>query len=164
MNTTVRSIALGAGVALVIIAAAFGWQYFSRGSVERVVEEPYVNEEYRFSFVVPRGFVVWEAENIVVIEDGSGNGVQIVITPLSENISVLTEERIKADITDLVVYQSKPVEIGGHTGLAFKSDNSAFDGASYEIWFVFESQLYQISTYKHLEPLTQTMVSTWEFF
>jgi len=59
----------------------------------------------------------------------------------------------------------QPVEIGDdYTGVAFRSDNPAFGGASREVWFVFHGNLYQISTYEHLDSLLQTMFSTWKFF
>ncbi|MDP4020722.1 MAG: hypothetical protein Q8P58_01610 [Candidatus Adlerbacteria bacterium] len=170
MSTTTRSIALGASVALVIIAAVFGWQYFLQNNTEQVVDERYSNEEYGFSFAIPRGFEVWEAENIVVVENELGDGIQIVITPIVEDILVLTEERTRADVPDLVMQDSQAVEIeADRTGLVFTSDNEAFDGASREVWFVYPGpqglpQLYQLSTYARLDQLLESIFISWEFF
>jgi len=177
MNTTTRSIALGAGVALVIIAGFFGWQYFAaQGPVDspEVAEGPYqvppmaggyTNDVYRFSFSLPQSFSVREMEGVVVIENAAGDGVQVLITPIEEDIPNLTAEIIQTDIPDLAVREPEVVEIGeGRTGLAFLSDNEAFDGASREVWFVFGGSLYQISTYERLDPLVQAIFRTWEFF
>lgn len=176
-NTIVRSIALGAGVALVIIAAVFGWQYFSartpiakQEQVASVYQVPppgeeYINESYGFSLTLPQGFVTREFENVVVIENEAGDGIQIVITPLDEDIPILTAERIHADVPDLVIREPEVVEVEeARTGLAFLSDNEAFDGASREVWFVFNMQLYQISTYAGLDPLLRSIFNSWEFF
>lgn len=166
MNTTMRSIALGAGVALVLIGGFFAYQQFFNDTY--TVPDPgerYVNNEHRFRVTMPVGFSAREVDGAVVIENGSGDGVQILMTPLGEDIQDLTEERIKADIPDLVISGSERVEVGEkHTGLAFKSDNQAFDGASREVWFVYGGMLYQISTYDRLDPLLRAMFGTWEFF
>lgn len=127
--------------------------------------ERYTNDTHRFSFAVPQGFAMREFEGTVVVENERGEGIQIVITSIDEDIPVLTKERIEADIPDLAVAEPQPVEVGeGRAGLAFKSDNEAFDGASREVWFVFDGQLYQISTYERLDPLLQAIFQTWQFF
>lgn len=179
MNTTTRSVALGAAVALVIIASVFGWQYFiahKQPTPEQTYQVPppgglYTNEQYRFSLTLPEGFEAREVGDAVVIEDGQGNGVQIVVTPINEDIFHLTKARIEADVPDLEVRESQAVELGGgRTGLTFVSDNQAFDGTSREVWFVYPEpekgtpQLYQLSTYQSLDVLLQSMFSTWEFF
>ena len=167
MNTTTRSIALGVGVALVIIAGVFGYQYFLNASAG----ERYVNEEYGFSFAVPEGFEVREVENVVVIDNEAGEGVQVVMTPIGEDIQTLTEERIKSDLPELVIRAPQTVRVGeGRSGLAFKSDNPVFDGASSEIWFVYpkcsqgvcQNYLYQIATYERLDSLLLSVVGTWD--
>lgn len=166
MNTTLRSIALGAGVALVLIGGFFAYQTFFNQDYQ--VPDPgerYTNSTYRFAVTMPVGFSARELEGAVVIENGAGDGIQVLITPLGEDIRVLTEGRIRADIPDLAISGAQSVEVGAdHTGLAFRSDNEAFDGASREVWFVFGGDLYQISTYDRLDPLLRAMFSTWEFF
>lgn len=173
-----NEIIVGAGVAAVIIAGYFGWQYFAApGAGEGTLAEAnepyqvppmageYQNDEYRFSFSLPQGFAAREMQGAVVVEDAEGNGIQIVITPIEDDIPQMTEERIRADIPDLSVREPEVVEVGdGRTGLAFLSDNEAFNGASREVWFVFDGHLYQISTYARLDPLIQAIFRTWEFF
>ena len=161
MTTTTRSVALGVGVALVIIAGVFGYQYFST----MPAGERYTNEEYGFSFAVPEGFVVREIANVIVVDNEMGEGVQVVMTPIGEDILALTEERIRADIPDFVIEEPQVVEIeGGRKGLAFASDSEAFDGASREVWFVHSHNLYQISTYERSHTLLLSILGTWDFF
>jgi hypothetical protein len=76
----------------------------------------------------------------------------------------MTAERIRADIPDMVIVDTETVEIGtDRMGLAFKSDNEAFDSASREVWFVFGGYLYQISTYERLDPVLKELFATWQF-
>ncbi len=133
--------------------------------------QPYSNEQFNFSLSMPGNF---EARQLA--EDGSGattilfestdraDGVQIIVSPFDEDLRELTAERIQQDVPDLVISDPQPVEIGeNYKGLAFKSDNEAFDGASREVWFVFRGNLYQISTYERLDTLLQKIFSTWKF-
>lgn len=136
--------------------------------------ETYTNDEYRFSVILPEGFGARSGENefggdTVVLEDDSANGVQIIISPFDEAPEgkgyVLTAERITQDLPDMTIADTQSVEVGeNNKGIAFKSDNPAFDGASREVWFVFRGNLYQISTYERLDELLKTMFGTWRFF
>ena len=49
-------------------------------------------------------------------------------------------------------------------GINFKSDNPTFDGDSREVWFVYKTNIYQISTYAHDDGLLQSELQTWTFF
>ena len=139
--------------------------------------ETYTNDTYHFSLTLPEGFearsMKQEVGETIVFENGSGDGIQIIITPFDEDLHVLTKERVQADVPGMQITDAQPVEIGDpstgsgqvyYQGLAFKSDNPAFDGASREVWFVFRGNLYQISTYERLDELLKKMFSTWKFF
>lgn len=132
--------------------------------------EPYSNSEYRFSLKMPEDFTVRQVADldgaeIILLEDANGQGIQILITPFEGDLQVLTPERIQEEIPDMQIIDSEPVEIGAnHLGLAFKSDNEFFGGASREVWFVFRGALYQVSTYERLDDLLKQIFSTWQFF
>lgn len=134
------------------------------------MEGDYRNETYKFSLTMPEGFSTAELPNddtgdAIVLQDAGGNGIQIYITPLDDDRKILTAADIRRDIPDMQVENVQEVEIGrDHRGVAFLSDNEAFGGASREVWFVFHGNLYQISTYTHLDPLLQAMFGTWKFF
>lgn len=130
----------------------------------------YTNSKYGFSLDTPEGFTVGELppeENgaqAIVIQNDAGEGIQIYVTPFSDDRRVLTEADIRADIPDMDIRSVEKIEIGpDHIGVAFLSDNEAFGGDSREVWFVFRGNLYQISTYARLDPLLQAMFSTWRF-
>jgi hypothetical protein len=164
---------------VVAIVVYIGWRPVQRGEALPPVDystalltKPYQNDTFKFSLSTPENFEVRQ-----LADDGSGattlliesadraDGVQIIVSPFDEALTVLTEERIKQDVPDMMITDSQRVEIGdSHTGLAFKSDNEAFDGASREVWFVFRGNLYQISTYERLDPLLKKIFSTWKFF
>jgi hypothetical protein len=168
---------------LVLVAALVGggaWYWHAKGGAPTQAPEapytlpeltkPYSNSDYRFSFMLPTDFTAQEMpqdENgarTFLFQNDRGEGIQIVITPFDEDIATLTKERIQQDIPDLKITDEQPVEIGqNHTGLAFKSDNEAFGGASREVWFVFRGNLYQISTYERLDSLLQAIFGTWQF-
>ena len=139
--------------------------FFGETSVlEEQSNKKYENQIHGFSFKIPEGYTVREADSTILIEDNKSNGVQILMTPIDEDIPVLTEDMIHADIPDMIISDTQTIEIGeNRTGLAFKSDNEAFDGASREVWFVWNGFLYQISTYETLDPLLKSIFATWEF-
>lgn len=130
----------------------------------------YANETYHFSLMMPDEFTASEVAgeagdgDTILLQDKAGNGIQIVVTPYEEASHTLTQEEISAAIPDMQITDAQPVEIGeGDTGLAFKSDNESFGGASREVWFVFRGNLYQISTYERLDDLLKQIFATWQF-
>src|SRR3990167_4703188 len=65
---------------------------------------------------------------------------------------------------DMVIKDAQEVSIGDkRKGLAFGSDNAAFDGDSREVWFVFGGKLYQISAYMKHDDLLKGVFETWQF-
>ena len=131
------------------------------------LDKEYRNSTYKFSLKMPEDFVAREvaSEDIhtILLENKKGEGIQILISPFVD-IRALTAEMIHKDLPDLKISDPQGVEIGnGYKGLAFKSDNPAFAGASREIWFVFYSNLYQISTYERFDDLLKGIFTTWKF-
>lgn len=130
--------------------------------------ENYHNAKHRFSFKYPSGFAVRESAvsggESLTVENSSAEGFQIYITPFDETGDI-TVERIKHDVPDLNVADPRPLLIGASSGkgLAFISDNPAWEGKSREVWFVYRGSLYQISTYARLDTLLQSVFGTWTF-
>ena len=131
----------------------------------------YKNEKFRFALDVPEGFTTSElpedenGSTTIIIQNEKGEGIQIFITPTDEGQNVLSAEQIRADIPDMKVDDVETVEIGSdYTGVAFRSDNDAFEKNSREVWFYFRGNLYQISTYARLDGLLKAMFSTWKFY
>jgi hypothetical protein len=174
---------------LFVLAAAVvagSWYFFHRGGIPAseassmpVYEVPaltkdYSNEAYKFSLKMPADFEATDipgdsndAPDTILLQDTASNGIQIVISPFDEDTGsgyTLTQERIQADVPDLTMTDVQVLEVGNsYKGLAFKSDNEAFGGASREVWFVFHGNLYQISTYERLDDLLKGIFQTWQF-
>jgi hypothetical protein len=134
----------------------------------------YANDAYGFSFSYPDGYAVQDAATddatgarTILVQDAKGSGVQILISPFDDADQTIDEARIRADIPDLAVREPQPVQVGADgsasTGLAFKSDNAAFNGDSREVWFAFRGNLYQISTYAGYDDFLKALLSTWHF-
>ncbi len=188
MNRKVSNIFLVVGVGLFI--AAMGWfiisdagkftgitglEFGSDNNTESnyvvpPMEADYQNEQFRFSLKLPQGFTATQLPHDgkgtpVVLQDAAGNGIQIYVTENVGDVRVLTERDIKSEIPDMQVTDAQEVEIGAdHKGVAFMSDNEAYNRASREVWFIFNGNLYQISTYAHLDNLLQAMFSSWQFY
>ena len=139
----------------------------------------YVSEAYRFSVSIPEDFNAQDlplgedGAHTIVLQNAKGDGIQILVTPYPSDIKTLTADDVRASIPDMKVTDEQVVNIGSdYQGVAFKTDNDAFGGASREVWFYYprftpsglEGQLYQISTYARLDSLLKQMFATWKFF
>lgn len=180
MNT--RRNVIFAAIVLLIIAGLGMWFAFvgdtrpkglaNDGSYAGApLTKEYRNETFKFSLSMPEGFSAGELPvdevggNAVVLQDSVGDGLQIYIVPAGSNERVLTEENVRAAIPDIQIRETEIIEIGReHRGLAFLSDNEAFEGDSREVWFYFRGNLYQISTYARLDTLLKAMFATWVFY
>ena len=132
----------------------------------------YTNSKYKFKATLPKGYSVREVGAVVgsdsqsdtiLFENGSGDGIQILVTPY-DDIKELTSTIIRKDIPDMTIIDEQIVEVGSnYKGLAFKSDNPAFGGDSREVWLVFRGNLYQISAYAKMDSVLKTIFATWQF-
>lgn len=174
---------IAAGAIFVIVVA--GAYFFLRGEREVVVPsqlsfgavyvgaplaDEYRNDTFKFSLSMPEGFRAQElpqdenGAHTIVLQNDKGEGIQIYITPYPEDPKSVTAGDVRSAIPDMQVTEDQVVQIGAnYQGVAFKSDNDAFEGDSREVWFVFRGNLYQISTYARLDGLLQAMFGTWKF-
>lgn len=131
--------------------------------------QTYTNKAYKFSVQMPAGFKASELANdaggkTILLQDGSGQGIQIYVTPYPEDTHTLTADDVRSSIPDMHITDAQDVPVGtSYKGVAFRSDNEAFGSDSREVWFVFRSNLYQISTYSRFDPLLKAMFGTWKF-
>ncbi len=131
---------------------------------------PYTNGTYHFSLKLPDSFTAKEIPDAqgqgtsIVIQDSAGQGIQIAISPFEEDLHHLTAERIQQDVPDMTMTDVEPIQIGSdYSGVVFHSNNDAFGGDSREVWFVYQKNLYQVSTYARLDPLLRSIFSSWRF-
>jgi hypothetical protein len=129
----------------------------------------YVNSRYGFSFEKPQGYTVGSVpeeagETILVQKNGSvQDSFQIFITELDHPVE-LTPTLIKSELPGTVV--SNPVKIdldGKGKGIMFSSNNDAFGGKSFEIWFARDTRIYQITSYVGFAQQLQAIIGTWKF-
>ncbi|MDO8594907.1 MAG: hypothetical protein Q7R93_05380 [bacterium] len=131
--------------------------------------ETYKNAKYRFSFKYPEGYTVRSIPDeatggdIVLVQDLAGKaGVQIALSPFDEPNAVLTPNRVEQE-AGITVESPQDVLIGkSGKGLAFIGHGTDF-GTSREVWFVFGTTLYQMSTYIEWDELLKNVLSTWQF-
>ncbi|MAF13679.1 MAG: hypothetical protein CMI53_02185, partial [Parcubacteria group bacterium] len=70
---------------------------------------------------------------------------------------------VKRDLPNIIMEQLQEFLIGnGISGLAFISESESF-GTSREVWFVWDGNLFQISTYIESQDLLQEILRTWRF-
>ncbi|KKU75770.1 MAG: hypothetical protein UY02_C0043G0002 [Candidatus Giovannonibacteria bacterium GW2011_GWB1_47_6b] len=171
-------------VTTIIFLAGAGAFWYFRGPAQNLEVQPpsssapipsltqtYTDSAQRFSFNYPEGFTITK---VPPVEEGGGKtilvespdkkvGIQILISPYDSDVDI-TETMIRSDIPNMRVTDPQTVNIGSsRKGLAFMSDNPAFAGASREVWFVFNTNLYQISTYAEFDELLKGLFGTWQF-
>ena len=141
----------------------------------------YSDNDYSFSFKYPQDFSVGafsDAENtktILVQNAEKTAGIQIFISAFDEDIA-LTAERIKKDVPDIAMSDVKNISIGQEqrsdlsvpalrsdlvTAVSFNSNNST--GKSREVWFVYKSDLYQMSAPIAASGILDTIITIWHF-
>ena len=121
-----------------------------------------------YYFKYPNDFTVIEfseAENtdtILVRKKDSKESFQIFINPFDEP-GPLTKERVLEDLPDLIIKNPEQrVLKNGAVALIFFSEEPSI-GTTREIWFIYNNYLYQVSTYKELDSLVASILSTWRF-
>lgn len=126
----------------------------------------YVSPEFGFSFSYPEdytaGSISEPGKNMVLVQDKNKKGVQILITPFDEPDLVLTPDRIRQDVPDLVMQEQKTVNVGGQSAQAFINPNGVL-GKTREVWFVYKGSLYQIVTTPDFDQTLAGMLLTWKF-
>ena len=131
----------------------------------------YKNSQYGFSFQKPNGYNIGEFDQengkIILVQMSKAafdtTSFQILITPFDEPEAIITKARINKEIPGLKVENAKEILVGAGKGLQFESDNPVFGGKSAEIWFVHNSNLYQLSGYKEAMPVMEQVIASWTF-
>ena len=130
----------------------------------------YENTQYGFSFNYPAGFTTSEflesdGKNALIIQNKKTNqAVQFFITPYNDNSFEVSSERIKRDIPDMPFSNSADVIVGGKAkGVAFFSENEAFNGQTAEVWFADGKLFYQATASAKDARLLEEIIKGWVF-
>ena len=130
----------------------------------------YTDTDYGFSFSYPEGYTASAfsdlegTKTILLGSEASKSGAQVFISLFDEDI-VLTVERIKEEMPELVVLEPQNISVDGATGVVFRSTN-ALDTESRELWFIYTGNLYQISiptTIQTRPELFDAIIKTWKW-
>ncbi len=133
---------------------------------KEVAKKTYEFPEYRFSFEYEDSFVITPVSldvggKIVFELLEPRKGFQITIFPFDEP-GPPTEERIKKDLPGLAVLEAKSVSVAGVETLQFKSVDESV-GGTFEVWFVYSGNFYQIQTYREFSRELQEIMKSWQF-
>lgn len=134
----------------------------------------YVHPRLGFSFEKPQDYTVGalkgdDGSETLIVQPTVGDakkGFQIFINPLAEPLE-LTPSVIKSELPGTSVNNAQAIVLDGKgKGMMFSSNNEAFGGKSFEIWFTdggAGSHLYQITSYASFATQLQQIIGTWKF-
>ena len=133
----------------------------------------YKNTEHGFSLVVPAGYKVAEygasfegsedARVVVITGEDSRSGFQIMISNYEGD--KLDLPTIQAELPEMTINKAVNATIGKEArGVAFESNNSSFDGSSFEIWFARAGKLYQASSYLDQRRFVESVFQSFSFY
>ncbi len=154
---------------LAILIAVILLFNFLAGEKNTVIEtntltQEYSSPEYSFAFKYASGTIIEEnaVEGGQAILVQGKQPFQILITLFDEEEVEITEARLKKDIPNLTIENSKPIVVGGTAkGLEFFSKESA--NKTYEVWFASNGYFYQISAPVDSADFVKSTLATWKF-
>lgn len=123
--------------------------------------EPPFNFRYPAEFdvdILPDGT---DSKALLFQNRRTGEGFQIYLTPFEEQI-ILTPDRIRQDIPDIVLNHFQEIRISGVLTLFFASQDETF-GNTYEVWFVHQGTLFQITAPADSVDLLKQILITFKF-
>jgi hypothetical protein len=123
----------------------------------------YRNIDYHFSLKYPGDIPPQEwdegghALTVAFQKNAGEEGFQIYVAPI--NGTKIAEDRFLMDEPSGVRKDETKTSVDGTEALAFH----AAMGQTYEVWFIKGGFIYEVSTYKELEPGLNEILSTWRF-
>lgn len=126
----------------------------------------YLNTDYKFSVFYPQDLQFNQRDEgkgakSMVFEDANGEkGFQIFVVPYSD--TTITTERFKQDEPSGVLREPVNFTVDGVKATAFYGHIPDL-GDTREIWFIRGGFLYEVATYKELEPWLADIMATWKF-
>ena len=129
----------------------------------------YVNTAYGFSFEKPKrmtatSFAEEMGETIVLQETQGSDNFQIFVLPWDEpDYAVMTAERIRQDIPDMVIEEPQEAVLadGTHALLFWSKEEGS--GKTREVWIIHGAYLYEVSALANMDSLLARIMGTWKF-
>lgn len=157
------------------VLADVGWRKVDQSSLNAsndqtipAIANKYSDPKYHFTFSYPDGFKVRTINTdnyyIVVVENGHDSTIGFQLAISLSPTPTLGQNELRAIAGSLAIKDPQMVTVGaGSGGIAFVSDNQSFGGNSREVWFVYDGNLYQISTYMKNDALLRAVLGSWNF-
>lgn len=168
---------------IILAGALFVYGYFFRGneaekantnpdtevpseSVNNQTDMPEVFFGSDFSFNYPSSYEFTEQDDqsggeVAFFQSDSGSAFQVFIMPFDEE-GPMTPERIKKDIPGTKVESPVEIDLGGIKALAFYGRSESVEN-TFEVWFVNNGKLYQVTGFKESEEFLRNIIKTWEW-
>ena len=134
-------------------------------------EGRYTHPGIGFSFEKPAGYSIGtvpgaDGSQTLIVQPAAGDlrrAFQISINSTDEAIE-LTPNLIKTELPGTSVNNVQAILLDGTAkGIMFASNNEAFGGKSYEIWFSTKTHIYQVTSYGEFAAELQRIIGTWKF-
>ncbi len=126
----------------------------------------YRNQQYHFSLYYPPNLAVHTYNEAggaftVALQDPTTNeGFEVYVTPYSG--TQITQARFKLDEPSGVMDDPTNVVIDGVQATMFYGYNPIM-GDTCEVWFIKGGLLYEVATFKALDPWLAQIMQTWQF-
>jgi hypothetical protein len=126
----------------------------------------YRNEQFGFFLYYPPQlqpiqYADDRPEITVAFSAGDGEpGFQVYVAPIDG--TTITNERFMRDEPSGVRKDLHNTAVAGVSAIEFQGFNANM-GQTYEVWFIRDHLLYEVLTYKELEPWLNEIMSTWRF-
>ena len=126
----------------------------------------YRNQQYHFSVYYPPNLQVHTYNEAggaftVALQDPTTNeGFEVYVTPYSG--TQITQARFKLDEPSGVIDDPTNDIVDGVPATMFFGYNSTM-GATREVWFIRNGDLYEVATYKPLDSWLAQIMETWQF-
>jgi hypothetical protein len=146
-------------------------QATSTGSLQAPLNVPtgykeYRNKHYGFSVYYPAEIPPQELpdrdDQLTVLFQGAAGqpGFEIYVAPTKD--TKITSQRFRLDEPSGIIREQHDTTIDGVPATTFFGFNAAV-GETREIWFIHNHFLFEVTTYKELEPWLNEIMSTWRF-
>lgn len=127
-------------------------------------KKTFTHSTLNFIFEYPEGYTIGNfpegEDGEVVLLQKDNVGFQLFIRPFDEDIA-LTPQRIRQDVSDIVMKNELIISVGGAQGVVFTSEEQG--NVTSEIWFVNSGRLYQITTYPEFDRIMADILETWRW-